>query len=153
MVWQSVAEGYDAPKGERIRIIYQVNVPEWLEWTPDYIMDYLMRNMGNLWAEIQRAVIDFDVERYEVKTVKAGNIYHIIIYGTSRGVAVWLGATIILTLILAIIIGLTLLVRDVQKWIPAGVIRIGALALLLFAVYLLAPKKKNHTCTEHQHLY
>ena len=146
MTWQSIPGGYDAPPGEKIRIIYEVDVPPWLEWTPDEVMDFIVYGVGTIWAEIQRAVADFDVEKYEIKTIKPGDIYHIIIYGTSRGLAVWAAAAIILGLILAILIGLDIFVKDIQKWIPPEVIEkavpLGALALFIIALASLVRRRE-----------
>jgi hypothetical protein len=143
MSWVSVPQGYDSPAGEKLRIIYEVDIPEWLDWTPDFIVDWVTNGVAGIWFQIQRAVADFDVERYEVVTVQPGRVYQIIIYGTSRGVDPWTAAIVILSLILAILIVATIFVRDVQKWIPPSAVNIGVFALLIIGLAMLAKEFKG----------
>ena len=138
--WQDVTEEYDAPPGEEIRIVYAIEVPWWLEWTPDYIMDFLVTNISGAWAEIQKAVVDFDATRYEIKIVETGKRYQIIIYGVSRGVVPWVAAAIILGLLIVVLIALTVVIDKVQRlvappgfeWaIPIAIVTIAGAALII----------------------
>lgn len=132
MSWQDVSEGYDAPGGEKLRIIYRFDVPAWLEWTPDYVMDKIVGAISTIWGEIQRAVADFDVQKYDIKVVDPGNIYHVIIYGTSRGLLGWVAAGIILSLILGIAYFVSVSIVGVQRLVEkAPEFAWGLLAVLL----------------------
>jgi len=115
--WVDVTPGYDAPAGEKLRFTYRVEVPWWLEWTPDYIMDFLVTSIGNIWAEIQSAVVDFEVTSHEVNIVETGKTYEILIYGVSRGVAPLVVAAIILGLLVVALIVLTVIQDKVQRFV------------------------------------
>ncbi|MCM8802841.1 MAG: hypothetical protein NC827_05995 [Candidatus Omnitrophica bacterium] len=136
MSWVSVPKDYDAPYGEKIRIIIQIDVPEWLGWIPSQITQFIINSMSSIWSSILNAHPEFDVERYDVIEIIPSRKYHLIIYGVSKGVNVWLVATIILGLILAVMIVFNITIKDVQKFIetlpfPAILILIAIILFLL----------------------
>jgi hypothetical protein len=146
MSWVDVPQGYDAPAGEQIRIIYKIEIPEWLEWTPDQLMDFIVDGVAKIWYEIQKATADFDVKSYELKVIQSGKLYNLIIYGVSRGVPVWIVATIILSLIVAALIFFSISIDKVQKLVtlvPKEAFPIILIILLIIAVaFLLREVKK-----------
>jgi len=143
MSWVDVPQGYDAPAGEQIRIIYKIEIPEWLEWTPDQLMDFIVDGVTKIWYEIQKATADFDVKSYELKVIQSGKLYNLIIYGVSRGVPVWIVATIILSLIVAALIFFSISIDKVQKLVPKEAFPIILIILLIIAVaFLLREVKK-----------
>jgi len=104
MPWVDCPEDYDAPKGERIRNIFRCEVPWWLEWTPDQIMDWLVSAVADLAEVINNAIlqefgvtlVDIDIQ---VEVVEPGKVYRIVVYYTSPGIPVWAVAAIILSLL------------------------------------------------------
>jgi hypothetical protein len=142
--WVSVPEGYDAPRGEKVRFIYEVNVPSWLDWTPDFIVDWIVNGVAGLWFSIKRLVEgEFDLEGYEVEAVEAGRVYHIIVYAVSRGAIPWAAAIAILALIVGALVVLSIIVKDVQRWVPGWAVGAGAIALILIALAALAREARG----------
>jgi len=152
MSWVPVADGEDVPAGTKVRITYRVDVPSWLEWTPDQIMDMIMTLVGNVWARVKSVGMEnnLTVERYEVLTVDPGNIYDIVFYCTSRGAVAWYVAIVILAVCISVpLIYLTAYTKSVEKLvekvgekIPTGAITMGAGALLLFGLAALVATVK-----------
>jgi hypothetical protein len=145
MSWVDVPQGYDAPAGEQIRIIYKIEIPEWLEWTPDQLMDFIVDGVAKIWYEIQKATANFDVKSYELKVIQSGKLYNLIIYGVSRGVPVWIVATIILSLIVAALIFFSISIDKVQKLVapvPETIPIILIILLIIAVAFLLREVKK-----------
>jgi len=109
MPWEDVPEDYDAPEGERIRCIYRLDIPWWLEWTPDQIMDWLMTQLADIVEAINNAILaelgvtlrDIDVQ---VEVVEPGKVYRIVGEWTSPGINPWVVAAIILGILTAVIL-------------------------------------------------
>jgi hypothetical protein len=110
MPWVRVPESYDAPPGERIRLIYRVEVPPYL---PPQSKEWLAQQVATqVWPQVQTAHPDFRAESYEIVEVEPGRVYHVVFYGTSGG----LGIGAILVLILAIIVAAIVLVSVTGYW-------------------------------------
>jgi hypothetical protein len=109
-------------------------------------MDFIVDGVAKIWYEIQKATADFDVKSYELKVIQSGKLYNLIIYGVSRGVPVWIVATIILSLIVAALIFFSISIDKVQKLVtlvPKEAFPIILIILLIIAVaFLLREVKK-----------
>jgi len=113
MPWVRVPESYDAPPGEKIRLIYRVEVPPYLGWLPEQSKQWLVQQVATqVWPQVQTAHPDFRAENYEIVEVEPGRVYHVVFYGTSGG----LGIGAILVLILAIIVALIILISVTGYW-------------------------------------
>jgi len=62
-VWVGVPEDYVAGPGERIRNTYRLEVPWWLEWTPDEIMDGIVKGIVGLDAWFRENVLTRSKQR------------------------------------------------------------------------------------------
>ena len=110
MPWVRVPESYDAPPGEKIRLIYRVEVPPYL---PPQSKEWLVQQVATqVWPQVQTAHPDFRAENYEIVEVEPGRVYHVVFYGTSGG----LGIGAILILVLAIIVAAIVLVSVAGYW-------------------------------------
>jgi len=111
--WVRVPEDYDAPPGERIRLIYRLEVPQYLGWLPDQCKRWIAEQVATqIWPQVQTAHPHFVAERYEIVEVSPGRYYDVVFYGTAGG----LGIAGILALILAIIIGVIIIMAIASYW-------------------------------------
>jgi len=153
--WQACPENYDAPPGEKVKTMIRVDVPGWLEWLPDEITDWIVKNMVGMPMKIAYELYDAfndEVSNVEVlvEIVEPGNLYYIHVYYTSGGIPVWAAAAIVLSLIAAVIFLFGTVVEKVERLVettfPGGIpwwIVIGGFAITGVILYSVLKSRKK----------
>ena len=145
MSWVQVAEGYDAPAGQQVQLVYQIDVPWWLEWTPDEAMDWIMERMTGAWANLKQLLVkDVDLDRYEFEVVDPGNIYRVRLFGVAKGAFPWVAAAAFLgalaSVLYLVLIGLVAVLVFTKG--PELVGSVGGLVLVYLGYLILKEWKK-----------
>ena len=147
MSWVEVPESYNLKPGDRVRFTYEIDVPWWLEWTPDKVMDYLVSGVAGSIAQVKATVTQhLNYESHEFEVVKSGDRYRLHLIFASKGTPLALllpYVPYILSIIVAAIYLLIVYYVSVTVWkVVEAVPGIGMIVLVLLAYLILKEVKR-----------